>query len=84
MYLPLASVTAAGNVKLPDDSKIFITDTDAPDGYPISGFTWVIIYKEQNYNGRSKTRATALAEIALVEYSRRSDICSTTELCSFV
>ncbi len=59
----LASVTAAGNVKLPDDSKIFITDTDAPDGYPISGFTWVIIYKEQNYNGRSQDRAAKLLKL---------------------
>jgi phosphate transport system substrate-binding protein len=59
----LASVTAAGNVKLPDDSKIFITDTDAPDGYPIAGFTWVIIYKEQNYNGRSSDRATKLLKL---------------------
>jgi phosphate transport system substrate-binding protein len=54
----IASVTAAGNVTLPEDSKIFITDTDAPEGYPISGFTWVLIYKEQNYNGRSKDHAT--------------------------
>jgi phosphate transport system substrate-binding protein len=59
----LASVTAAGNVKLPDDSKIFITDTDAADGYPISGFTWVIIYKEQNYNSRSKDRAAKLLKL---------------------
>jgi phosphate transport system substrate-binding protein len=59
----LASVTAAGNVKLPDDSKIFITNTDAADGYPISGFTWVIIYKEQNYNSRSKERATQLLKL---------------------
>jgi phosphate transport system substrate-binding protein len=59
----LASVTAAGNVKLPDDSKIFITDTDAADGYPISGFTWVIIYKDQNYNGRSQDRATKLLKL---------------------
>jgi phosphate transport system substrate-binding protein len=59
----LASVTAAGNVTLPDDSKIFITDTDAPDGYPISGFTWVIIYKEQNYNSRSNDRATKLLKL---------------------
>ena len=59
----LASVTAAGNVKLPDDSKIFITDTDAPDGYPISGFTWVIIYKEQNYNSRSQDRAAKLLKL---------------------
>jgi len=59
----LASVTAAGNVKLPDDSKIFITDTDAADGYPIAGFTWVIIYKDQNYNGRSVDRATKLLKL---------------------
>ena len=59
----LASVTAAGNVKMPDDSKIFLTDTDAPDGYPISGLTWIIIYKEQNYNGRSLDRAKKLLDL---------------------
>ena len=59
----IASVTAAGNVKMPDDAKIFITDTDAPDGYPIAGFTWVLIYKEQNYNSRSKDRATKLLKL---------------------
>ncbi|MGI8951277.1 MAG: phosphate ABC transporter substrate-binding protein PstS [Chitinophagaceae bacterium] len=58
-----ASVSAAGNVQLPADAKIFITDTDAPDGYPISGFTWVIIYKEQNYNSRSATRAQNLLQL---------------------
>jgi phosphate transport system substrate-binding protein len=59
----IESVTAAGNIKLPDDSKVFITDTDAPDGYPIAGFTWVIIYKEQNYSGRSKERANQLLKL---------------------
>jgi phosphate transport system substrate-binding protein len=59
----LASVTAAGNVDLPADAKIFITDTDAPDGYSIAGFTWVLIYKEQNYNGRSQDRATKLLKL---------------------
>jgi phosphate transport system substrate-binding protein len=59
----IASVTAAGNVTLPADSKIFITDTDAADGYPIAGFTWVLIYKEQNYNSRSKDRATKLLKL---------------------
>jgi phosphate transport system substrate-binding protein len=59
----IASVTAAGNVTLPSDSKIFITDTDAADGYPIAGFTWVLIYKEQNYNSRSKDRATKLLKL---------------------
>ena len=59
----IASVTSAGNVKMPDDAKIFITDTDAADGYPIAGFTWVLIYKEQNYNSRSKDRATKLLKL---------------------
>jgi len=59
----IASVTAAGNVAIPDDSKIFITDTDAPDGYPISGFSWVIIYKEQAYNSRSAARANELLKL---------------------
>src|SRR6266487_2596374 len=59
----LVSVSAASNIKLPDDSKVFITDTDAPDGYPISGFTWVIIYKEQNYNNRSTQKAQNLLQL---------------------
>jgi len=59
----LASVTAAGNVKLPEDSKIFLTDTEAADGYSIAGLTWVIIYKEQNYNSRSADRAKKLLDL---------------------
>src|SRR5450631_2754410 len=59
----IASVTAAGNVALPDDAKIFITDTDAADGYPIAGFTWVLIYKEQNYNSRSDAKAKELLKL---------------------
>ncbi len=43
----IASTSAAGNVQLPADSKIFLGNTDAADGYPISGFTWAFIYKEQ-------------------------------------
>ena len=58
-----ASVSAAGNVTIPADSKIFITDTDAPDGYPISGFTWALLYKEQNYNGRSMERAKKVLQL---------------------
>jgi len=59
----LASVTAAGKIKMPEDSKIFLTDTDAKDGYPISGLTWIIIYKEQNYGSRSQERAKQLLKL---------------------
>ena len=59
----IASVTAAANVTIPADSKISLTNTDAADGYPISGFSWVLIYKEQKYNDRSSDRATKLLKL---------------------
>ncbi len=59
----IASTSSASNVKLPADSKASITDTNNPTGYPISGFTWALIYKKQNYNGRSKARATELLKL---------------------
>ena len=57
------STSAAANIQIPDDGKVSLTDTEAADGYPLSGFTWVIIYKEQNYNGRSQDRATKLLKL---------------------
>jgi phosphate transport system substrate-binding protein len=59
----IASTSAAGNIQLPADSKVSLTNTDAADGYPISGFTWAIIYKEQNYNNRSQDRAQQLVKL---------------------
>ncbi len=59
----IKATTAASNVTIPDDSKVSITDTDNPDGYPIASFTWALIYKEQNYSGRSKERATELLKL---------------------
>ena len=59
----IASVTAAANIQIPPDSKVSLTNTDAADGYPISGFSWVIIYKEQKYNSRSSDRATKLLKL---------------------
>jgi phosphate transport system substrate-binding protein len=59
----IASVTAAANIDIPADSKVSLTNTDAADGYPIAGFSWVIIYKEQKYNDRSGDRASKLLKL---------------------
>lgn len=59
----MKTVSSAANVKIPDDTNVSLTNTDAADGYPISSFTWLIFYKEQNYGGRSKERAEALAKL---------------------
>jgi phosphate transport system substrate-binding protein len=59
----LEATTLASNVTIPADSKVSITDTDNPKGYPIASFTWALIYKEQNYNSRPKARATELLKL---------------------
>jgi len=55
----IESVSAAGKGDLPDDTRIMITNSSAVDAYPISGFTWIILYKEQNYNNRSLAQVKA-------------------------
>jgi len=59
----LASTTLACNVELPPDAKVSVTNTDNPKGYPISSFTWALVYKEQNYSGRSAARAKQVLEL---------------------
>ena len=59
----IASVTAAANITIPADAKVSLTNTDAADGYPISGLSWVLIYKEQKYADRSQDRATKMLKL---------------------
>lgn len=59
----IESVSLAANVDLPSDTRVSITDTDSELGYPISGFTWLIFYREQSYGGRERDRAEALMNL---------------------
>jgi len=57
------SVSLAADIDLPEHTRVSITDTPAVGGYPISGFTWLIFYKEQKYDGRSMERAMDLMDL---------------------
>ena len=59
----IASTSHAAETNLPDDMKVSLTDSDAPEGYPISGFTWILVYKELNYAGRSEEKAKELVKL---------------------
>ena len=59
----IASTSLAANTALPDDMKVDLTDTDAGDGYPISGFTWILVYKEQNYADKPAEKAKAVVNL---------------------
>ncbi len=59
----LNSTSLAADTVLPDDMKIDLTDTDAAKGYPIAGFTWILVYREQTYGGKSPDKAKALVNL---------------------
>ena len=58
-----ASISAAASGVIPTDTRCSITNADAKGAYPISTFTWMIIYKEQNYSDRSKEQAMATLDL---------------------
>lgn len=53
----IASISAAAKGNIPDDTRIMLTNSSDPESYPISGFTWIILYQEQAYNDRSFAQA---------------------------
>ncbi|MGY3053041.1 phosphate transport system substrate-binding protein [Pedobacter sp. UYEF25] len=59
----IAAISASAEVELPADAKTSITNSNSSIGYPISSFSWVIIYKEQNYKNRSREKAEALLQL---------------------
>lgn len=59
----IASTSAAGKGNIPADTRIMLTNSSAKDAYPIAGFTWLILYKEQNYNHRSFAQAQATLKL---------------------
>lgn len=57
------TISAAASGVIPTDTRCSITNADAAGAYPISTFTWLIIYKEQNYSDRSKEQAEATIDL---------------------
>ncbi|MBI9061672.1 MAG: phosphate ABC transporter substrate-binding protein PstS [Marinilabiliaceae bacterium] len=55
----IESISAAAQAELPADTRTMLTNSVDANAYPISGFTWLILYKEQAYDGRSKGQALA-------------------------
>ena len=57
----LAGVTAAAAgaaANMPDDFRVSITDAPGADSYPISSFTWLLVYKNQT----DKERCAAMVK----------------------
>lgn len=59
----LDAISAAAKGSLPADTRTMITNSPEPDAYPISCFTWLIVYEEQNYANRTEDQAKATVEL---------------------
>ena len=62
----VASTSAAAKGKIPADTRVMLNNSSAATAYPIAGFTWLILYKEQAYAGR--TFAQAQATLKLIDW----------------
>jgi phosphate transport system substrate-binding protein len=57
----LEGAEAAADVPtLPDNMEVMITDSTNPSGYPITGFTWLLLYENQT----DANKADAVANLA--------------------
>ena len=64
----LASTSAAAAVAVPEDvTTISLTNTDNADGYPISTFTWILLFKDLK-NQNQPSRDKAMASVKLVQW----------------
>lgn len=59
----LESISAASKVQFPDDMRASIINVDKPEAYPMSIFTWLIVYQELNYGNRTLAEAKELVEL---------------------
>ncbi len=58
----LATVKAAAAIDdFPADTRVSLTDTPAPDGYPVASFTWILVYRDLDKNRAFKSKAEAKA-----------------------
>jgi len=59
----IKSISASAAVRLPEDLRVSLTNTDAKDGYPITSFTYILLYEKQALEGRSMDKAKGTVEL---------------------
>ena len=54
----VSAAAAGAAANMPEDLRVMITDAAGKDAYPISGFTWLLIYK----NAKDKSKAQEIVK----------------------
>ncbi len=55
----LESFTAAAAAEIPADTRVMLTNSPNPSAYPISSFTWIILYSDLAYGNHTREAAGA-------------------------
>ena len=63
------ATTQAANIELPDDTRVLFTNTPAPDGYPIAGFAWMLVYENLDRNNAINNREHAQELVEFLVWS---------------
>ena len=59
----LETISSAANINLPDDMRATLTNSADENAYPISLFTWILVYKNQQYGNRTEKDARDLVDL---------------------
>ncbi|MDP4290615.1 MAG: phosphate ABC transporter substrate-binding protein PstS [Bacteroidota bacterium] len=62
----LTSISASAAVKLPGDLRVSLVNTPARNGYPITSFTYILVYENMAASGRPE--ANAKGTVSLVNW----------------
>ncbi|KQC07999.1 MAG: hypothetical protein APR54_05215 [Candidatus Cloacimonas sp. SDB] len=49
IFPEIENVIASAQVDIPEDSRIILTNTEIAEGYPLSGFSWLLIYEDLDF-----------------------------------
>jgi len=64
----LEATSLAAAVPVPRDGRVHLVDTDAPQGYPIAGFAWALVYQNLDQNAAIRTREEAIELTRFIYY----------------
>lgn len=58
-----AGIAAAAANLQTADTNVMLTDSPATEAYPISCFSWVMLYRDQSYSGRTREQARQTLDV---------------------
>lgn len=64
-----AATTEAANIDLPEDTRILFTNTPAPQGYPIAGFAWMLVYENLEKNNAINSHEEAIELVQFIVWA---------------